>query len=421
MDPLGKLISPGLVLISLISLGSGLLLGLIGCQNRENILLSSGLPDSFYESLGHKISQVSHAEVNLDVENILSLGSTANLAQLQARKVDFGLAQLDVAVVAMRQRQIQAIAVLSHEPIHIITTTDSGINQLTDLNHQKVGIGPPGSGPNYTARVIFQEKQITIQADETALDQAMNRLVQNQLAAVVYVGSVGGNQRLRRWFQTQANLKLIPMPKSLINYLTVREPDAYHPAQIPQGSYAANPPIPSQDIETLSTSTVLATRPDVSDRVVGLLTWAILDSAREFSQFYPALQTGEPSHLLQQGLFYVHPAADEVYKSGDPRSAWVRYWENNNDLQAGVVILLLSSIVGIILQYVRHQRSQKVMSTTTKRIAELKHLLPDFPDQALAGIEELNQEHRLMFIDGKINAEAYDQAQHKTQRFAEQC
>lgn len=400
----------------------GLAWGLVGCGAWDSTArLSSGRPDSFYHQLGEKITQVSQAEVGLTVESLASSGSTQNLARLQERQVDFALTQLDVAVAAMEKRQVKAVAVLSQEPIHIITTTTSGVRELADLQNQKVGIGPAGGGPSYTAKVIFATQTIHIQADESPLDQALAKLTQNQLSAVIYVGSVGGNLTLRQWFKTQSNLQLLAMPPSLINYLAIREPDAYFPAKILQGSYSANPPIPPVDIATLSTSTVLATRPDVSDQEVGLVTWAILDSAREFALFYPELQTGEPTHLLQQGLFYVHPAASDVYKSGDPRSAWVRYWENNNDLQAGVVILLLSSAVGILLQYWRYQRSQKVMAITTKRITELKQLLPDYPDQALQGIEELNQEQRLMFIDGKINAEAYDQAQHRTQRFTEQC
>ncbi|AFY61486.1 TAXI family TRAP transporter solute-binding subunit [Synechococcus sp. PCC 6312] len=403
-------------------LGLGLAWGLVGCgAGNSTVRLSSGRPDSFYHQLGEKITQVTQAEVGLNLEGLPSSGSTQNLTRLQAHQVDFALTQLDVAVAAMEKRQIKAVAVLSQEPIHVITTTTSGVRKLADLQNRQVGIGPPGGGPSYTAKVIFANQNIQVQADESPLDQALDKLTKNQLAAVVYVGSVGGNLTLRQWFKTQANLKLISMPPSLINYLSIREPDAYFPTRILQGSYSANPPIPPEDIATFSTSTVLATRADVSDQVVGLVTWAILDSAREFALFYPELQTGDATRLLQQGLFYVHPAASDVYKSGDPRSAWVRYWENNNDLQAGVMILVLSSVVGIVLQYWRYQRSQKVMAITTKRITELKQLLPDYPDQALQGIEELNQEQRLMFIDGKINAEAYDQAQHRAQRFSEQC
>lgn len=403
-------------------LGLGLAWGLVGCGVRNStVRLSSGRPDSFYHRLGEKITQVSQAEVGLNMEGLPSSGSTQNLARLQAHQVDFALTQLDVAVAAMEKRQVKAVAVLSQEPIHVITTTSSGVRELGDLQNRQVGIGPPGGGPNYTAKVIFANQNIQVQADESPLDQALAKLTKNQLAAVVYVGSVGGNLTLRQWFKTQPTLKLIAMPPSLINYLSIREPDAYFPTQILQGSYSANPPIPPKNVATFSTSTVLATRPDVSDQVVGLVTWAILDAAREFALFYPELQTGDATRLLQQGLFYVHPAASDVYKIGDPRSAWVRYWENNNDLQAGVMILALSSLVGVVLQYWRYQRSQKVMAITTKRIAELKQLLPDYPDQALQGIEELNQEQRLMFIDGKINAEAYDQAQHRTQRFSEQC
>ncbi len=406
----------------------GLVIGLVGlilmpgCQMGAGpAKLSSGLTDSFYAKVGTKISQVVVQEVGLEITEINSLGSVQNLERLEAKEVDLALTQLDVAVAKMRQRQIQAIAVLGSEPVHILTTKTSGIQNLSQLRNKRVGIGAKGSGVNQTARILLEAEGLTIQADESPWNQAGENLVSGKLDAVIYVGSVGASVRLREWLKDHPEIVLVPIPETLINYLAIRDPDAYQPAVIPKGTYLANPPMPAVDIPTLSTATVLVTRPDANEQVVGLVAWSILDSAREFSGFYPALQTGNPNQLLQQGLFYLHPAAADVYKLGDPRSAWARYWENNNDLQAGVLILGGTSGLGILLRYVRHQRAEKLMSTTTKRISELKQLLPEFPDQAIAGVEALNQEHRLMFIDGKIAADVYDQVQHKTQRLAEQC
>ncbi len=395
---------------------------LSGCNVwRPQGKLSSGLQESFYSRLGEKISEIAQTDVNVDLHSLNSAGSVENLARLEAKEVDFALSQLDVAVAKMRQRQLQGVAVLGSEPIHILTTKASGIREFSQLNQRRIGIGTAGSGVNVTARTLLGIEGITFISSERPWQASLDDLLAGEIDAFVYVGSLGASLRLRDWLQNRDDLYLIPLSRPLINYLTIRDPDAYQPALIPQGTYRVNPPFPPRDIPTLSTATVLVTRPDVDAQLVGLVTWGVLDSAREFGGFYPEIQTGDPQQLLQQGLFYLHPAAADVYKSGDPRSAWARYWENNHDLQAGVLILLISSGLGILFRYYRFQRSQKLMSTTTKRISRLKELLPDAPDQALAGLEALNQEQRLMFIDGKVSADVYDQAQHKTQRFAEQC
>jgi hypothetical protein len=61
------------------------------------------------------------------------------------------------------------------------------------------------------------------------------------------------------------------------------------------------------------------------------------------------------------------------------------------------------------------------VTATTKRLSELQKLLPQQAQQALEGIEELSQEHRLMFVEGAITGDVYEQARQKTQTFADQC
>jgi predicted CopG family antitoxin len=159
----------------------------------------------------------------------------------------------------------------------------------------------------------------------------------------------------------------------------------------------------------------------VNQRTIGLITWAILANARNYSPFYPELQEGEEAALLRKGLFYVHPAAENVFEQGDPRAALVRYWENNSDLQAGVFILGATSMVGFLFQRWRKERSKKLLNTTINQMNDLKMLLSEDPQQALQGIEDLRQEHRLRFIDNTVTSEIYEELQQKTQTFSDQC
>jgi hypothetical protein len=99
----------------------------------------------------------------------------------------------------------------------------------------------------------------------------------------------------------------------------------------------------------------------------------------------------------------------------------VRYWERNNDLQAGLFLLVGTTGLGVFLQLWRRQRSKKMLATTSLRISELREFLPDHPQQALKGIEDLSQEHRLRFIDGLVTPEVYEELRQKTQTFADQC
>lgn len=387
----------------------------------QSVTLSSGIAGGYYSRLGQQIGSSATKTVGLGVHNLDSQGSRQNLQRLLERQVDFALVQLDVASQSMRLGQVQAVVILANEYIHVITQADSNLKTFADLQGKRVAIGTAGSGIRFTASQLIKAAGLSIRSDASGFDLALKKLKNRQVDAVIYVGSLGASEKLREQIAMNHALRIVQIQPSLVNYVTLREPGSYQPATIRIGTYNPSPAIPAADVPTLSTATVLATRPDVSRQKVGLLTWSILYTSRKYSQFYPELESGDARSLLQRGLFYMHPAAQEVFDQGDPRDAWLRYWQNNSDLQAGIFLLVGTSAAGLLLQRWRSVRSQKLVRTTLKRINELKALLPHNAQQALKGIEELSQEHRLRFIDGAVTTEVYEQVQQKTQMFAEQC
>ena len=401
--------------------GLFLLVILNSCTSQSSVTLSSGTQRGYYHHLGDQIDNMAGETVDLKVRNLESKGSRQNLQRLIDHQTDFAIVQLDAASEMMQQGKVQAIALLANEPIHVITQTNVPIKTFDDLAGKRVAIGVPGSGIRYTTTQLLKTAKLTVREEDSNFDEALKKLKLEQIDAVMYVGSLGANEKLRQEFNTNPQLRLVPVRSTLINNLTAISPGSYKPAIIPAGIYNTRPEIPPQDITTIATATVVVTRPDVKDEQVGLLTWAILSNARKFSQFYPELQTEDPKLLLQKGLVYMHPVAQGVFDDGDPRNAWLRYWEANNDLQAGVFILGTTSGVGLLLQYWRKRRAKKLLATTANRIIELRKLLPHDSQKASKGIDELRQEHRVMFVDGAVPSEIYEQVQQKTSLFAEEC
>lgn len=403
--------------------GGLMVMFLSSCGSKpSSVTLSSGIAGGFYNRLGEQIQDSTKTVVGLSVKNHASQGSLQNLERLLAGQVDFAIVQLDVAKQPMRQGKVQAVAILANEYVHLIVRKDSGLKTFADLQGKRVAVGTPGSGIRFTANQLIKADNLKIEENTSSFDEAFQKLKSQQVDAVIYVGSLGASQSLRQKFVENPALKLLPIETALVNHLSVYDPGSYHSATLPVGTYTALPPIPDEEIPTLSTSTVLVTRPQINRQKVALITWSILSTARTYSQFYPELQSGDAANLLRKGLFYIHPAAEEVFKQGDdPRTALMRYWENNSDLQAGVFILLTTSILGLLLRQWHGQKSRKMVMTTANRINELKLLLPEYPQQALNGIEDLSQELRLMFIEGAVTSEVYEQLRHKTQTFTDQC
>lgn len=400
----------------------GLVSILSSCSSpTKSVRLSTGTTDGFYHRLGKQISYSTHRTGELTIENLNSQGSRQNLQRLLNHQVDFALVQLDVAYAAMQQHQVQAIAMLADEYVHVIARKSAGLKTFADLQGKRVAIGAPGSGIRFTANQLLKANNLTIREDAANFEQSFKKLRDRQVDAVIYVGSLGASKKLRQILLNQPDLKFLPLQPQLINNLTILEPGSYRAVTLPTGTYTARPAIPDQNIPTVATATVLVTRPNVEPRTIGLMTWSILATARTYSEFYPELQTADAITSLRKGLLYIHPAAEAVYQQGDPRTALVRYWQQNSDLQAGVFILTTTSIAGLLLQRLRRRTSTKLLATTTTRISELRSLLPDHPQEALDSIEELSQEHRLRFIDGGVTSEVYEQLRQKTQTLTDQC
>lgn len=411
---------PKAVFLLLSGLAGGVLLS--SCSSRPStITISSGNTGSYYYSLAEQINNSTQETVKISVKNLESQGSQQNLKRLLNHQVDFAIVQLDVANEAMRKEEVTAVAILANEYVHMITQKDSDLKTFSDLQGKRVAVGTVDSGMSFTADQLLKANHITVKPDYSSFNEAFKKLKYRQVDAVIYVGSLGASKNLRQQFVYNRDLRLLPVEPALVNHLTVFAPGSYQSATLPIGTYGSRPPVPEQNLLTLSTATVLVTRPKMSRQKVALMTWSILTTARGYSQFYPALQNEEPKELLRKGIFYIHPAAQEVFEHGDPRMAFMRYWENNSDLQAGLVILGSTSILGLLIRQWRRQKSKKMVTTTTNRINELKSLLPDHPQQALDGIEDLSQEHRLMFVEGAVTTEVYEQLRQKTQTFTDQC
>jgi len=249
----------------------------------------------------------------------------------------------------------------------------------------------------------------------------LDLLSQGRVDAAFYVGRLGANERLREAFATDPSLRLLSISSGLTNFLAMQNPGVYRAATIPEGIYGVFPNVPNRTLNSLTTPTVLITRPDANPKTVRLITWSLIATARRYAPFYPELQSGDPNVLLRQGLFFVHPDAVDVYEHGDPRQAWVRYWENNSDLQAGLFLLVGTSVAGMVLRYWRKRQSQHLVDRTHQRIIEINELLTQSPQEALQEIEELSQDNRLQFIAGKIPDDVYAQVQQTTQTFSDQC
>ncbi len=397
-----------------------------GCSARKSttVTLSSGSDLSAYARIGAQI-QASAANVDLVVEDERnSQGSQQNLKRLLDGEVDFALVQLDVASEAMKEGSVAAVAMLTEEYVHIISREGDGIDNFGDLEGKKINIGPPGSGINFTSTRLFESTNLDIQPfTDSALGEGLQKFIapDSPLNALIYVGPLKASDQVREKLTIARNMRFVPLNESFINYLTLQFPESYRKAYIPQGTYKALPPFPTEDILTISTGGALLTRPGVSREKVALMTWAVFSNARQFASFYPKLASENGAVNLYEGLLYIHPAAMRTYLEGDPRIAWLRYLQENKPLQAASIMLLGTTTIGFVLRGWRKRKTEKFLIGHREAIADLRAKAQESPQQALKEIEALRQGYRLMLIEGNLVPDLYQQIEGMNEVFIEQC
>ncbi|WP_228017165.1 TAXI family TRAP transporter solute-binding subunit [Synechocystis sp. LEGE 06083] len=398
----------------------------VGCTTRRptTVTLSSGSNLSAYARIGQQI-QESAATVDLVVEDEKnSQGSQQNLQRLLDGEVDFALVQLDVASEAMKAGDVAAVAILTEEYAHIVGRKNDNVNTLRDLEGKKVSIGPPGSGINFTATRLFDSTSLTIQPyTQSALGLGLQSFTapDSPLDALVYVGPLKASDEVREQLTIVRDVNFVPLSESFINYLTLQFPESYRKAYIPQGTYRALPPFPSEDVLTISTGGALLTRPNVGREKVALMTWAIFANSRQFASFYPKLAAENGSVNLYEGLLYIHPAAIRTYREGDPRIAWLRYLQDNKPLQAASIMLLSTTTIGFLIRGWRKRKTEKFLVGHRQAIADLGTTAGENPQEALREIESLKQSYRLMLIEGNLAPDLYQQIEGMNEVFIEQC
>jgi ribose transport system substrate-binding protein len=174
---------------------------------------------------------------------------------LYLRGVDVGLIQRDALEYARREglhadldRRLQYIARLFNEEVHILARRD--ITALPDLQGQPVNIGVPGSGSDLTASLLFGALNIQVQPQELDHVLALQKLLDGEIAAMVYVGGKP-TPLFQHLSGASSGVHLLP-----ISY-TPELLDVYLPARITHDDYAGLIP-PGERIDTIAVEAIMA-------------------------------------------------------------------------------------------------------------------------------------------------------------------
>ena len=159
--------------------------------------LAAGDPGGLYLAFAEilaKQMKVRHPEIAVEV--LPTEGTVENLGRLRTGDVDMGLALADVAerdrATGSAGDAPEAVARVYENYLQVIVREDAAVQQISDLQAQRVSIGPRGSGAAATSRVLFEAAGLHMGVDvlNYRLKEGLARLADGGIDALVWSGGV---------------------------------------------------------------------------------------------------------------------------------------------------------------------------------------------------------------------------------------
>lgn len=312
-------------LISMAAAGA-LLLGACGNDDGTadvgSLQLGTGSTGGTYYPLGTEMANVINANVEgydgFDVSAVSSGASVDNIANIAQGEFELGMTVHLPALDALtgdgdfEGEEIDNFGFMGHiypEVMQIVTTEDSGIETVADLEGMRVAIGPPGSGTQAAAELILEAyglEEGDYDAYEEGFGDAAGRIQDGNLDASF--GLLGLPAGSIEELSLSQDIKMISLTDEGLSY--VEENSGYEAMEIPADSYD----FLEEDIQAITAYAVLVGSTDTIDEDLGYeITRALFDNADSVSHAQGAHLTLDNALNGSDGL-PMHPGAERYFE-----------------------------------------------------------------------------------------------------------
>lgn len=326
------------------------------------IRIATAASGGYYYEYGVMLKDMIEQQGRYDVELLETRGSVDNRGRLLKQEADLAIIMIGSATL----RNLELIAPLWHDYMHVIVRRDSSIKSLMDLPGRNIALGSKGSGFRAQSMLLLEHLGI----DESSI--GMNELYFARLldtpeleGAIVTTGMP--NPDLRSVLMS-GEFRLLPF--DLAEGYALNQSQVT-PGIIPPGTYSsAAGPLPQEAIPTVGTLAVLAARPGLPDDLVTTLHDVLF--SEELRRKAPTMVDINPleDRLLQ--YMPMHPASARYYNpyaGFDELSRSLSWLSQNRWLVFGLLIALVGGWLQIkYLQRLRELRKRNHLETGLEKI-----------------------------------------------------
>jgi len=248
-------------------------------------------------------------------------GSIYNINTIRAGELEFGVAQSDWQYHAYHgsssfedagpYKELRAVFSVHPEPVTVIASDESGIQNISDVKGKRMNIGNPGSGTRGTWEVM--EEAMGWQRGDLKLAAEMKSAETGQAVCDgkidAYFWLVGHPSALTQESLATCDAHLVNVTGPAIDKLVADNP-FYRKAIIPAGMYNNK-----EDIQTFGVAATFVSSSEVSDEVVYTIVKAVFDNFDDFKKLHPAFANLTEKEMITEGISApLHNGAIKYYK-----------------------------------------------------------------------------------------------------------
>ncbi|MFD1017692.1 TAXI family TRAP transporter solute-binding subunit [Thalassobacillus hwangdonensis] len=287
-----------------------------GGDGQQFVNILTGGAQGTYYPLGGTFAQVLNDNLdNVDANATSTGASVENMKKLRDGDGEIAFTQTDIASYAANGElmfegeamdSIKAIGTLYPETIQIVTTKDSGIENVEDLKGKTVSVGAPGSGTYANAENILEIHGMTmddISAENLDFGDSTSGIQDGQIdAAFITSGTPTGAVE---GLSATTDINIVKFSDDKISELIEKYP-YYAEDEIKEGTYGLE-----SAVKTVAVQAMLVTTDDMSEDLVYEMTKAIFENTDKISHSKGEFITAD-SALEGVGID-LHPGAKKYF------------------------------------------------------------------------------------------------------------
>jgi hypothetical protein len=286
--------------------------------SQKRLTIATGSKSGVYYPVGEAMARLIKEKFpDVQVEVLVTEGSSQNLTLLQESKANLALVQNDIAHYALygenmytnkRIASLTGMATLFPEVVHVLARPEAGIHTMADLAGKKVAVGTEGSGTFFNAQQIFTQYKLWDSVQKVLLPPAEGLTELDKGAVDALVFSTGlKNSRIAE-LCAQKPLQFLGLDPDKIQNL-VNEYPFYFPSEIPAEAY----PGLAGGVPGIEMNSLLVVSGSLTDDDVYLLTKALFGSLESFKAAHPALSGMTANSLRRQMSIPLAPGAHTAF------------------------------------------------------------------------------------------------------------